>query len=509
MEKRLVPFLLLLIIVFSSITAYGERIFTDVAENHWAYDYILKVVDLGLMDGYNDATFRPNEAVNIDDALIYIMRISNAYREAIDEELIKSEFSKEGKIRKATKLEVTKYLAIAMGFDEEDQQASQIFLYNDISEIPVEDRPYVKFLIDEGILDKRGDGNGNFNPNQEVNRAILAKMLSQAYDAMSGKSIIEVEKIIRPEESHEDEDVSLVEERRYEEVSGSISLIIEEYLIIDVGEKLAIYRIGDSTQVILDGKDVDIEELKEEMDVKLWVSEDRAIERIEAGSGNLVHGTIKEIFIGEDPYIVVEGDNDSTYTFNLTQDTKVVLDGEDAYLFNLDEGDRIKVEISEDIALYITGESKEGIVLGTVRGKIVDEGKYLLVERDNGSIYEYEIKPGALIYRDFNGVRIEDLRASDEVILVIREGQVDRIDAYSTPGQDRGYIRSILISDKPVLTIEREDGTIVSYYLSNKAMMVKDKSILSIYDLRLGDIVDLDLKSDEIVHLNIDIKTEE
>ncbi len=41
------------------------------------YDYIEKMVSLGLIDGYSDGTFRPNERVNRADALVYITRLMN------------------------------------------------------------------------------------------------------------------------------------------------------------------------------------------------------------------------------------------------------------------------------------------------------------------------------------------------------------------------------------------------------------------------------------------------
>lgn len=512
MEKRLIPFILLFIIIFSSITVFGERMFTDVPEGHWAYVYIEKVVELGLMDGYDDATFRPDETVDTIDALLYISRLTNVDKNEIDRESIKEKFFNEGEIRKATKLEVSKYIAMAMGFDEETQQTSQIFLYNDISEIPLNDRPYIKFLIDKGILDKKGDGNGNFNPNQEVTRAMLAKMLSQAYDIMDIRPIIEVEKIAKPEEVIEPEgvnlpeEVNLVEETEYREISGNIMMILKDLLIIDMGDKIDAYTITDDTQIIIDGESAYIESLEEEMDVKLLISQNKIIKKIEVGSDNIVHGIIDEIFLGEAPYLVVETKRGYTKTFNLSANTRVVLDGRDAYLFSLDEGDKVKVETFEDTALFITGESREGTVTGIIKGKSIDEGKSILVERDNGSIYEYKVNPETIISRDLSGVEVEDLRDSDEVIIHLKGGEVYKIDASSVPGEDRGYIRSILISDESLLTIEREDGTTASYYISDKAMIVKDNSILNIYDLRLGAIVDLELRSDEIVNLKIRIQ---
>lgn len=46
-----------------------ENPFTDVSINHWAYNYILHCNALELIDGYEDASFKPNENVSLAEAL--------------------------------------------------------------------------------------------------------------------------------------------------------------------------------------------------------------------------------------------------------------------------------------------------------------------------------------------------------------------------------------------------------------------------------------------------------
>ncbi|HHV47189.1 MAG TPA: S-layer homology domain-containing protein [Tissierellia bacterium] len=536
MERRIVPLILLFAIIFTSSISFGERIFTDVPDDHWAYRYIKKAVDLGLMDGYDDATFRPNDIINTVEALSYITRLLTVYEDEIikaretydvllndaqltedarntlaialyrgfiDEEFIKSKLFTEDGIRKAIKVEISRYLAKAMGYKEGEENISYIFLYNDASEIPISEQPYVKFLIDQGVLDKKGDENRNFNPNQQITRAILAKMLSQAYDAMNGKSIIEVERIPDLEKEKDAPNADIVEEPVYEEISCTILMAIRDYIVVDTGDAIDAFRITEDTEIIVDGEPSGIEGIESHMNVNLLVSEEKTVKRMEKVTDNrLIHGIIKSLYLGEEPYIEVEMENGEIRTFILSENPEVVLDGRNSYLFSLDEGDYVIVESSEDKALFITGESREGRVLGILDGRTKD-GNSILVKREDGTVYEYYLHEEVIVNRDSSRVDLKALRDSDELILMLKGGKVYRIDAFSVPSEDKGYIRSILISDEPVLTIEREDGNKVSYYISNRVLIVRDNRILNLYDLRLGDFAELKIRSDEIVNISI------
>lgn len=72
----------------------------------------------------------------------------------------------------------------------EGQTSGRIFKlsYKDAETIPVNARPYIDLLIEKGIIDKEGC-RGKFNPNQEITRGVLAKMLYLAYNEMNNGNI--------------------------------------------------------------------------------------------------------------------------------------------------------------------------------------------------------------------------------------------------------------------------------------------------------------------------------
>lgn len=530
-HKKTILFIIFLL-AFNSIGVYGESMFTDMNKNHWAYDYVEKVVNLGLMDGYDDATFRPNEEVNIADALVYVTRLFNLPKEDVekmrqeyDDLLDKFQLSQErkdgiaialskglvtkiyiennlmtqGKIRIATKLDLTNYIAKAMGVEGEEGEV-YVFLFKDADSIPKRSRPYVRFLIDNGILDSKGDGEGRFNPDQPVIRSVLAKMLFLSYDKMDENPTP------TPEVSIEEPMVPAGKEPVLgDQIAGIITGKVDKYVFIDNGQRVDAYTFEKDTSITIDGNDGTIQELEPGMNIKAIVSKDNILKSLMVDSGkDIISGTINRISLEASPSMVVDLGEGDMKTFYIPKDVEVWINGKESYLFSLREGDRVKVEAFDDLALSISSESKNGKVIGVIKDRNFDEENIITVERENETTYEYQLKEGLLVYRNSSGVTIKKLRPGDQVVLSISNGEVESVEAKSTPGEDEGYIREILISKEPKLSILNNKGEPVTYYISSEALIKIDREVKSIYDLRLDYFAKLKLESDEIVNIEIE-----
>lgn len=82
------PFLLILFSLFfflvnlSSINCYAQvaptlppNFFTDVPSNHWAYQALLKLYQLGLITGYPDGTYKGNQAMSRYEIALVIYKL--------------------------------------------------------------------------------------------------------------------------------------------------------------------------------------------------------------------------------------------------------------------------------------------------------------------------------------------------------------------------------------------------------------------------------------------------
>lgn len=77
MKKNIIALILVLSISLISVpnTAFGDMMFTDVNEGYWAEKYIDTMVNVGIMSGYDDGTFRPNDKVNKVQAVVMISKL--------------------------------------------------------------------------------------------------------------------------------------------------------------------------------------------------------------------------------------------------------------------------------------------------------------------------------------------------------------------------------------------------------------------------------------------------
>lgn len=58
--------------------------FSDVPTSYWANTYISKVAELGIVSGYNNGAFRPNNTVTYEQAVAMVIRAVGGEQEAQD-----------------------------------------------------------------------------------------------------------------------------------------------------------------------------------------------------------------------------------------------------------------------------------------------------------------------------------------------------------------------------------------------------------------------------------------
>lgn len=61
----------------------GGSVFTDVPANHWANPYVVKAAELGLVTGYGDGRFGPDDTVTYEQAITMLIQSVNLGDEAL------------------------------------------------------------------------------------------------------------------------------------------------------------------------------------------------------------------------------------------------------------------------------------------------------------------------------------------------------------------------------------------------------------------------------------------
>jgi len=223
MKNKILNKVLLLTVVLSlMLTMTVNAItFTDIS-THWAKSYIERVAANGLVSGYDNGTFKPDNNVTVLESLVMISRLydidddikdeiiekyelaledmpNKLYNEwafeylaviielgVVSEKGIEDMFAKKTIFKEASREEIAVLLAKAMMLGDEAQKlkAQKLKVYklpfSDAEKISTSARPYIYIMYDKKILE--GDSNKNINPTANITRAEIATLLDKAYD---------------------------------------------------------------------------------------------------------------------------------------------------------------------------------------------------------------------------------------------------------------------------------------------------------------------------------------
>ena len=178
--------------------------FSDVPQTHWAYDYTVKVAKYGLMKGYNDDTFKPNNTltrvqmtsiltrglqlqstanVPFTDIAAYDVETQREVTAAYEAGIVKgigTLFNPSGNVTRAQ-------VAIMMhrAYEHvtgETYEPQQIAPFTDISTYDDETQQAITFLYDNEIA--TGVSADKFNPAGYLTRAQAAKIITNFYDSV-------------------------------------------------------------------------------------------------------------------------------------------------------------------------------------------------------------------------------------------------------------------------------------------------------------------------------------
>lgn len=201
--------------------------FTDVT-GHWALEYIQDMTAAGVLTGYGDGTFKPENSVLTVEALALCARVTQKvdtrlqiaadygtqlkeifpdmpdnwwfHKEAatcmalgvVDADTLADLHTSGDLNRPMTKAEFAMYLVRGMGLEDLARTLDAEDLpFADEAAIADKYRSYVKLLYSYGVL--TGDNYNNFNPDQPMSRAICATMLSRAMEHIVEERGVNVE----------------------------------------------------------------------------------------------------------------------------------------------------------------------------------------------------------------------------------------------------------------------------------------------------------------------------
>ncbi len=516
--------LLVVILSFVFSMAADAVVFTDIS-THWAKSYIERVAEKGLVSGYENKTFKPDNNVTVLEALVMLSRLyeieddlkdeiiekyepvlesmsnSKGYEWSFDylsliiemgvvsESGIKDMFSKKTVFNDATREEIAVLLTKAMMLGDEAQSLKVYTLpFNDAEKISTVARPYIYVMYDKEIL--QGDSKKNINPTNKITRAEIATVLDKAYDYIN-------ENDIYPE--FDDYVPTTVAE-------GIISKLSEEknqnYIYIkDNKDVESIVKINDDTKIYINERIRKFSDLKEDMLVTCKIDENRLAVKIEADSTKKVaRGIIYYVAYSSPAAVTINNEDDDRIKYDVSSDVNVYLDGKSIALKDLKKNDEATLLINDNKVYQINSVSRIKEFEGTITS--IDYASYPIkvsIKTKEGVIKTFEFSSDVEVTRNDKESSFDRVRVGDEGTITTEYNEMIKINTTAKEAEMSGTIKEIIIGPVNKIKIADKDGDVEQYSVSSNVVVTIGNKNASINDLRVGYNVEINTSGDEIV----------
>ena len=526
--KKLNRIILLSIVLSLLLTMTANAaVFSDIS-NHWARSYIERVEKNGLVSGYEDGTFKPDNNVTVLESLVMMSRlykIDDDIREEIiekyktslksmknilynewsidylalaielgivSEQAVKDMFANRNIFNEAKREEVAVLLTMALGLNDEVKSLKTYVLpFNDRDEITASARPYIYLMYEKEIM--QGDNEKNINPGDKITRAEISTLLDKAYDYIDENNIFP----------------DLEEYKPTTTVSGMITEVqinkTESYIYVkNYSEVESIVKINGDTKITINGRTRELSDLKKDMLVICRINEERLALEIEADSTkDVVRGTIYYVAYVEPASITIYDEDDDKLTFDIGKDVEVLHDGKATELRRLKKNDEVTILLDDDEVVKISSISRIKHYDGVITSIDYNYPIKVTIKTDEDVSKTFIFNKDVEVTRNDDDSSFDQVRVGDEVTITTEYDEMIAINTIAKEAETSGVIREIIIAPQSKIKIADEDGEIKQYSVSSNVKITIGAKNVSIYDLRLGYNVYINTSADEIVTMEV------
>jgi len=513
--KKIISMLLASTLAASTMMpVMAEDRFSDVTEGHWAKEYVEDMAEKGLISGFDDGTYKPDNDVSRMDAFALFSRLmgSNSetnkdvleiaketykdvlkpykltyaegdiafllYRGVITEKELDRYFKDTKKTEAMPRYEAAILITKAMLQEEAAKKEVLIDMdYTDVAEIPSEAKQYVYYVSQKGIM--QGSDN-KFSPNGKVQRGQIAVMLSKT--ANSANYYFELAKL--------------------EKVDASADNI----KITDYEEEIGYSK---DTVVFKDGKKVEDKDLLPGQKVVITYAEDDSgvkVVYIDILSTEITT-TKKVIYTGYSSSegnlkINVEDPATREATQYACSPNAIITIGEEVLnITRVKSGEYVELGIAGDVVVEITSVTKNEKIHDATITAIDPKGSITISHKDeqyNGM--QVTLLPQTRVEKDNKIAEFAELYRGDKVTLTFEYGVLSVLSAQSSRKTIKGVLTSYTISSTPTLTIS-VDGKETTYDITADIIIKVDGKDGKLADFEVGSIITITIESEAIVKI--------
>lgn len=526
MKKNKILSLLVAVTMLASIAlSVSAATFEDVSEetHSWAIEAIEEMAEKGIVNGYDDGTFKPNKAVSPLEALSLTARVlgvSDPENEAILNAGIEqyydivSEYDIAFGVNDVCYLlikdilsveELNEYLEasnvsrgmkryeiavlLTKALDAEDEVKKNVISgleFNDISDIPAYAKRYVEYVTKNGIMS--GTGDNMFSPNAEVTRAqivvLMKKLLSVTNYTFKSGVIAEMDTASR-------------------------------LVRIKTEDDTLKYTVNADVKLRFEGVDVTINDVATGYDAVVTLKGDSlyAIDLITPLVDKEVKGVISSVSSGSKPslslYIiddaVAEINSNAKETYPLNNNVIITYNDDSSSIPALKSGMMVNVVIKKGEVVSVYAYDKSKIENGRVTSVEITPLCKLNLELTDGTEVSYIVSSDVEVTRNGSKATAADVVAGDSVAVTTTYDRITKIVASSKKQSKAGIIQEVIISANPRITVKTANGDVTYSITHDCELEIPGLSSPTFYDLRVGAGVELTLEGDTVVKLTSNV----
>lgn len=483
----------------------------------WAKPYITSMAAKGLISGYEDGTYRPDNDVTRQEAISLFARAmgsndkANAdileiahdkydviiknygliwgqdeiaymmYKGALKKTDLDTYLKDQEKNTPMARYEAAIIITKALGGEEKALSDLGVVLnYTDAREVPSNAIQYVAYATEQGIMEGMGDG--TFSPNTPVKRSQIAVMLSRTV----GKTDYSFETVT------------------VNEVDTTAKIV----KVSDKAEVTAEYAYTDDTIFRSLGDDVQPGSIGAGVDAVLTLS-GKQLAAVEAVS-DLPDETVTGKYVsyastsGKTNVRITVDETGETESFECSSDLSVTYDGSPATVRSFTKGDVVTLELHNGKIVKMIGDNKVTTVSSaTVESIDITDGVKMTISHADDAYNgkTYDISSDVTVKKNDITVGLDSIYPGDKVKLELQYNVITKIQATSTTKTVEGTIRSLTIGSPDSTMTVSVKGEEKTYTIPKDVQITINGSEGSLYDFRVGDAVKITTESDAITKI--------
>ncbi|MFX4262431.1 S-layer homology domain-containing protein [Pelotomaculum propionicicum] len=451
----------------------------------------------------------------------------------------------------ATRTEVAMLAFHALALDPDSSEME----FSDADQIPADYREGVAAVVKSGIM--QGLPGNVFKPNDNINRAQIAVMMSKIVELKyadpcparrAGGTVTNIEPNSRvitldsvgsifyadgceffldgtsvlPEELKSGDHVEIIMDKNQHAVyanalrptdarkyKGSVSLILSsggEYwlsIIGNDGQELT-RPVVHNVEVYYSGEMLSVTDLNKGDYVEILVSNYKIIKIVFLGTSTSLEGEIKDLDDVGTMGITIRDDEGDTTEYEVADDVVVKRDGLSIDFDDLNEGDRVRLELDSSDRIDYVEVLKMDQLEGEIRDLDTIGTMGIVIRNDDGKTTEYVVIDDVKVERDGDRIDFDDLDEGDWVRLELNSrDQVCYIEANEEYSNAEGTVDDLAKDGRKLIRIRRSSGNRVQYDIADGADFYRYGDRISLDDIVIGSYVEVLLDDDEVIKIEV------